>query len=104
MAIKQKLYDIFHPFKAFERKSKAFLATYKKEYSERTDAEKIVCEAWYKLNFISPTNLRYLGAIEAILVMEKYLDPGTDFIPKNSTYEKTIMKHAEQYLKDKEIL
>ena len=53
--MKQYIIDILHPFKAFERnynkKLNDFLDKYKKEPEERTQEEKIVCEAYYYINF-----------------------------------------------------
>jgi len=107
--MKQYIIDILHPFKAFERnynkKLNDFLDKYKKEPEERTQEEKIVCEAYYYINFSGKNNMRYYGALETILVLNKYLDPSIKgYFEKEGGYNNAITKLTEQYLKDKNIL
>ena len=106
--MKQYIIDILHPFKAFERnynkKLNDFLDKYKKEPEERTQEEKIVCEAYYYINFSGKNNMRYYGALETILVLNNYLDPKIKGVFEKEGYCKIIANLSEQYLKDKNIL
>ena len=106
--MKQFITDILHPFKAFERnyheKLENFLDKYKKKYDERTIEESIVCQAFFHINFASKNDMRYYGALEAILVLNEYLNPGEEGVFKNEGYKNLIIRLSEQYLKDKNIL
>lgn len=101
--------DLFHPIRAFHRKSIEYTSQFKKVYEERTDAEKIVIEALYNIEFIKIQDAgRYLGAIECILMLDNRLEAGKSFndykISKKESYKSMIVRLAKVYLTDKNIL
>ncbi len=62
-------------------------------------------------------DLRYLGAIEAVLVLEKFLDPASKFNFKEKenkflfftfktkeTYREVVIRSAKEYLKQNGVL
>lgn len=100
----QFLIDIFLPVKAYKRKIHEFADKYKKEYHERTIAEKIICDGFFHINFSGKNDRRFYGSLEATLILEGYFKPGQQDIFKKDGYQKTIYNMSEQYLKDKNIL
>ena len=107
--IEKSFWQIFSlPFRGIikekEERITEFLNKVKKPYSERTDAEKILFDAFYHFKF-KIQSLRYLGAMEVVLVLDGVFDFGTEFpYLENETYDKLIMRFAEQYLIDHNIL
>ncbi len=110
--------NFFHPQESFNRKAEIYLSQFKKDYSERTISENILVECLFKLEMVLPESigrfpevLRYLGAIEAILVMEGYIEKGKKFdseisnleYKKRESYREHIIELAKNYLIDKGI-
>ena len=79
--MKQFLEDIFHPSKAYERKRNEFIKQYKKKYEELTATEKVMVDAHFQLEFlrIESQELRFLGAVEAVLIAENIINPGQPY-------------------------
>ena len=110
----QFLEDIFHPSKAYERKRNEFIKQYKKKYEELTATEKVMVDAHFQLEFlrIESQELRFLGAVEAVLIAEKIINPGQPYnIHSNIftnlsrySYREYILTQLNRYLKNKNIL
>jgi hypothetical protein len=106
-----------NPKKAFQKTKDIFLSQFKKSYEDRTVAENIISEAYYKLKVEDPLDRRLLGAIEATLITEGYMESGKEFDYKSiekkilfikyeekETYNSLIIRRAEEYLKDKGVI
>lgn len=101
-------------------KDQLFLDSLKKDYSERTDAENIVTSAIvYSIREYLNYNAlyRYVGAIEATLMLEGYLPLGKKFelskvkkkflfieFEQNERYHDFIIRKGKEYLKSKGVL
>ena len=100
--------DLIYPKVAFERKRTEYLSKFKKEYEDRTIAESILVEALYKIEFLHSTSERFLGAMEAVLVIENRIDPTKKLsevkINKKETYKSLIIRLSKEYLKDKNVM
>ena len=100
--------DLFNPKEAFKREALKYTSQFKKEYEDRTIAENILVEALYKIECLQSASERFLGAMEAVLVMENRLDPTKKLseikINKKETYRSIIIRLAKTYLKDKNVL
>jgi len=110
--------DIFNPKKAYITKAKNYLDSFKKTYEQRTKSENILVECLYKLEVNETQNARYLGAAEAILIMENFLNrPGQSFNYKEKeekflfmtfktkeSYREHIIRLTKEYLTEKGVL
>ena len=110
--------DIFNPKKAYITKAKNYLDSFKKTYEERSKSENILVECLYKLEVSETQNVRYLGAAEAILIMENFLNrPGHPFNYKEKehrflfmtfktkeTYREHIIRLTKEFLTEKGVL
>ncbi len=110
--------DIFSPKKAYITKAKNYLDSFKKTYEQRTKSENILVECLYKLEVNETQNARYLGAAEAILIMENFLNrPGQSFNYKEKeekflfmtfktkeSYREHIIRLTKEYLTEKGVL
>ena len=110
--------DIFSPKKAYINKAKNYLDSFKKTYEERNKPENILVECLYKLEVTETQNARYLGAAEAILIMENFLNsPGQPFNFKEKeekflfmtfktkeSYREYIIRLTKEYLTEKGVL
>lgn len=90
---------------------------FKKDYNERTLSENIITQAYYYLKYLNVNDNKYVGAIEAILVLDGFIKPGENYEYKTynkkflfinytetQSYKSLMIEMAEKYLKDKEIL
>jgi len=108
-----------YPSKKYKEGREKYLSQFKKPYEERSHAEKIICQALYFIEYqnIESNVLRYLGAIEAVLVMEKFLDPADKFnyeekeksflfikYKEKESYKSVIIRKAKDYLKQHNVL
>jgi hypothetical protein len=82
------LLNIFYNKEDFNKKKETYFKSFKKEYNERTLAEKLLVECLYNLEFLNSNNQRFSGAAEAILIMENYIKLGYVFDYKR--YEENI--------------
>ena len=90
----------------------------KKTYEERNKPENILVECLYKLEVTETQNARYLGAAEAILIMENFIEtPGgsPDYKEKEEkflfmtfktkeSYREYIIRLTKEYLTEKGVL
>lgn len=96
---------------------KNYLVIFKKSYEERNNAENILVECLYNLEFLNSSSLRYLGAAEAVLIMEGYIKLGGAFDYKEKekklffipykvkeTYSEHIIRLIKDYLSEKAVL
>jgi len=109
---------ILYPFKSMIKKaedestkrSDDFLATVKKQFSERTDAENFIFNTYFRINIARDINIadkfRFLGATEASLIFAGYLSFNNTLSGKleNEIYEDFIKRISIQYLTDHNIL
>jgi len=108
-----------YPAKKYKEGREKYLSQFKKNYEERTPAERIIVQALYFIEYVgySKDELRYLGAIEAVLVLEEFLDPGSKFNFKEKenkflfftyktkeSYREVILRSAKEYLQQKGVL
>jgi len=90
---------------------------FKKEYKDRTISENILIEALFKVEVLLSLDNRYLGAMEAILILEGALGPGVSlkfqekeekflFIKYKTreTYREHIIRLSKLFLKERGIL
>jgi hypothetical protein len=111
--------DIFNPKKAYITKAKNYLDSFKKTYQERNKTENILVECLYKLEVTETQNERYLGAAEAVLIMDGFLNkkPGQPFNYKEKeekflfmtfktkeSYREHIIRLTKEYLTEKGVL
>lgn len=83
----------------FAEKREKFMSRFKKPYEERTTAENIIVEGLRETLFIGGTTTRearYLGAIEAILVIEGFLKPGQKWNYEKKEYKFLFWKYSEK--------
>lgn len=112
---------IDYPSKKFAEGREKYLSQFKKDYEERTHAENIIVQGLYYIEYVllngSKDELRYLGAIEAVLVLDGFLKPGnkSNYKEKESkflfftfktkeSYRDVILRNAKEYLKQKGVL
>jgi hypothetical protein len=112
---------INYPSKKFAEGREKYFLQFKKDYEERTHAENIIVQGLYYVEYVldgsSKDELRYLGAIEAVLVLEKFLKPDNKFNYKEKenkflfftfktkeSYRDVILRNAKEYLKQKGVL
>jgi hypothetical protein len=85
-----------------KRESKKFndyLSQYKKNYNERTKSENILVDCLYHIELAGLKSDRYLGAMEAVLILNDVLICGNGFnIQKNETYRKYILRLSKEFL------
>ena len=94
-----------------------YLSFYKKPYSERTISESILVDCLYEVEFIGSVSLRYFGAMESALVIEKFIDRGKPFdflkekqkfmfmnFTKDETYNNFIIRKSKEFLKERGII
>jgi hypothetical protein len=110
--------DIFFNKKAYINKATNYLDSFKKTYEERNKPENILVECLYKLEVTETQNARYLGAAEAILIMENFIEtPGgsPDYKEKEEkflfmtfktkeSYREYIIRLTKEYLTEKGVL
>lgn len=112
---------INYPSNKFAEGREKYFLQFKRPYEERTHAENIIVQGLYYVEYVlggsSKDELRYLGAIEAVLVLEKFLKPDNKsnykekenkflfftFKTKES-YRDVILRNAKEYLKQKGVL
>ncbi len=121
---RSKNFDLF-PFptqKKFNAGAEKYLSQFKKDFNDRTNAENILVEGLFKLEYVAlrSQNLesaRFLGAMEAVLLLEEVLKPGDKFDYKTSerkflfipyttkeSYREHIIRVAKEYLQSKGVL
>lgn len=100
----------------YNKKATAYLAKFKKSYEDRTVGEKILTECLYKIEVtqvMGPALTRYLGAMEATLVMEGHLEYAKPFEYQETkglfgntteTYGEVIVRKTKEFLTIKEVL
>jgi hypothetical protein len=110
--------DILFNKKAYINKAKNYLDSFKKTYEERNKTENILVECLYKLEVTETQNARYLGAAEAVLIMDGFLNrPGQPFNYKEKeekflfmtfktkeSYREHIIRLTKEYLTEKGVL
>lgn len=101
--------DLFQPNKAFARKREEYLSQFKKTYKERTIAENVIINSLYNLEFLCvyKNELRFLGGIETVLVLNGKLNPNEplkDSIKKGENYRSLVIRLGKEYLKEKSII
>lgn len=104
---------------AYREGGKKYLSQFKKSYEQRSQAESIIAQGLYFLEYqnIETQQLRYLGALEATMVMEGFIDPGDKFIyqetekkflffkyTEKESYRNLVIRKAKEYLKSKGVL
>jgi len=107
--LKQAFEFLNKPFQEkYNKRAQAYLDQFKKSYEDRTVAEKVLTECLYKVEVAQPMGqalTRYLGAMEAALVIEGHLEYGKQFdLQKNETYHKVIVRNTKEYLTNKGVL
>jgi len=113
----ENLKDIFNPQKSFNKKADSYLEKFKKTYEERSKIENILVECLFKLEFVNLQDSRFLGAAEAVLIMEDFIKPGGKFDYKEKeekflfitykskeTYKDVIIRLAKKYLTEKGVI
>jgi hypothetical protein len=111
------LIDIFNTQKRFNKKYETYLGKFKKSYLDRSKAEKILVSCLIKLEFLSSKDSRSLGAAEAVLIMENYIDPSEKFtfneieetflvmtFKRKEEYREYIIRRIKEYLTDNNVL
>jgi len=110
-----------YPSKKFAEGREKYFLQFKRPYEERTHAENIIVQGLYYIEYVldgsSKDELRYLGAIEAVLVLEDFLKPDNKFNYKEKenkflfftfktkeNYRDVILRNAKEYLKQKGVL
>ena len=100
----------------YNKKANAYLAKFKKYYEDRTVGEKILTECLFKVEVgqaMGPALTRYLGAMEATLVMEGHLEYAKPFQYQKTkglfgntteTYGEVILRNTKEFLTKKEVL
>jgi hypothetical protein len=112
--IYKKILNYFSQKEKFYKKVEAYLNQFK---IERTKTESILIECLFKLEFLSLDDRRYIGAAEAILIMEGFLNKGTKFEYQKTkrfhlfftwetkeNYKEHIIKHIKLYLREKGVM
>ena len=102
--------------KKYNKKAQAYLDKFKKTYDERTASEKILTECLYKIEVAQVMGAglaRFLGAMEATLVIEGHLEYGKSFDyltlkglfgDYKENYTQFIVRKSKEYLTIKEVL
>lgn len=98
------IFEVLHPIKSYNNKISEFNKKFKKPYATRTNIEKIICDAYFYINFSGKNNLRYYGALEAALIIENYISVGETNFYKTEGYMKKITEITEKYLTDKNLI
>jgi hypothetical protein len=116
MKIIKQVLDLLNKPAKYNKKANAYLDKFKKSYEDRTVGEKILTECLFKIEVgqaMGPALTRYLGAMEATLVMEGHLEYAKPFEYQKTkglfgntteTYGEVIIRNTKEFLTKKEVL